>query len=78
MSGKALTATELAGEAGITVVVITQKPSLLSVVDKIMLMADGNIAMFGWRQQVLEQLAQRSQGGGNLPSAQGGPGGQQA
>lgn len=67
-----------AGENGITVVVITQKPSLLSVVDKIMLMADGNIAMFGHRQQVLEQLAQRSQGGGNLPPAQGGPGGPRA
>ncbi len=67
-----------AGEHGITVVVITQKPSLLSVVDKIMLMADGNIAMFGFRQQVLEQLAQRSQGAGNLPPAQGGPGGPRA
>lgn len=59
-----------AREAGITVVVITQKPSLLSVVDKIMLMADGNIAMFGHRQQVLEQLAQRNQGGGQLPPSQ--------
>lgn len=65
-----------AGENGITVVVITQKPSLLSVVDKIMLMADGNITMFGHRQQVLQQLAQRSrQGGGNLPPAQNGKGG---
>lgn len=68
-----------AGQNGITVVVITQKPSLLSVVDKIMLMADGNIAMFGYRQQVLQQLAQRNQQNGNLPPAQGGqsgPGGQ--
>ena len=69
------TAIKHAGEQGITVVVITQKPSLLSVVDKIMLMADGNIAMFGHRQQVLEQLAQRN-AGGNLPPAQGGQGGQ--
>ncbi|SLN38321.1 Type I secretion system ATP-binding protein PrsD [Roseovarius gaetbuli] len=60
-----------AGEHGITVVVITQKPSLLSVVDKIMLLADGNIAMFGQRRQVLEQLAQRNKGGGSLPTAQG-------
>ena len=65
-----------AGENDITVVVITQKPSILSVVDKIMLLADGNISMFGYRQQVLEQLAQRTQPGGNLPRPQTGPGGQ--
>ncbi|TDT75392.1 ATP-binding cassette subfamily C protein [Litoreibacter halocynthiae] len=64
-----------ASQNGITVVVITQKPSLLSVVDKIMLMADGNIGMFGHRQQVLEQLAQRNKPGGNLPPASGGAGG---
>ncbi len=66
-----------AGENGITVVVITQKPSLLSVVDKIMVMADGNIATFGFRQQVLAQLAQRTKpGGGSLPPANGSEGGQ--
>ncbi|WP_457648147.1 type I secretion system permease/ATPase [Profundibacter sp.] len=43
----------------ITVVVITQKPSLLSVVDKIMVMAGGNIAMFGHRVEVLKALAKR-------------------
>lgn len=43
----------------ITVVVITQKPSLLSVVDKIMLLADGTVQMFGERQNVLEKLAGR-------------------
>jgi len=43
----------------ITVVVITQKPSLLSVVDKIMVMAGGNIAMFGERTEVLKALAER-------------------
>ncbi|MDC0739496.1 type I secretion system permease/ATPase [Cognatishimia sp. SS12] len=48
-----------AKQQGMTVVVITQKPSLLSSVDKIMLMADGNISMFGFRQQVLEALEQR-------------------
>ncbi|MQQ10547.1 type I secretion system permease/ATPase [Epibacterium sp. SM1979] len=52
-----------AKDHGMTVVVITQKPSLLSVVDKIMLMADGNIAMFGHRQQVLQALEQRRKGG---------------
>ena len=66
-----------AGQHGITVVVITQKPSLLSVVDKIMLLADGNVALFGHRQQVLEQLAQRSNPGrgGHISGQQqqGGP-----
>ncbi|KAB7610158.1 type I secretion system permease/ATPase [Amylibacter sp. SFDW26] len=62
-----------AKESGITVVVITQKPSLLRVVDKIMLMADGNIALFGQRQQVLQQLAQRAAGNDELGSdTQGG------
>ena len=51
-----------AKESGITVVVITQKPSLLGVVDKILLLADGNVALFGQRQQVLEQLAKRNNG----------------
>ncbi|KFE33947.1 type I secretion system permease/ATPase [Thioclava atlantica] len=45
--------------SGITTVVVTQKPSLLSSVDKIMLLADGNIAMFGWRDQVLGELDRR-------------------
>ncbi|MDJ0824171.1 MAG: type I secretion system permease/ATPase [Rhodobacter sp.] len=48
---------------GMTLVVITQKPSLLSSVDKIMLMADGNIAVYGQRQQVLEALENRRRGG---------------
>ncbi|WP_202899106.1 type I secretion system permease/ATPase [Ahrensia sp. 13_GOM-1096m] len=41
----------------ITVVVITQKPALLRYVDKIMLLSNGTIAMFGDRIQVLEELA---------------------
>lgn len=53
-------AIQAAKQAGITVVVITQKPSLLGIVDKIMLLADGNIALFGARQQVMEKLAQRN------------------
>lgn len=50
-------AIEHAKKNKITVVVITQKPSLLSVVDKVMLVADGTIAMFGERQEVLTRLA---------------------
>ena len=44
----------------ITVVVITQKPSLLQVVDKIMMIADGNVALFGHRDQVLKKIAERN------------------
>ena len=46
----------------ITVVVITQKPSLLCVVDKIMLVADGGVGMFGEREPVLRKLAGRKAG----------------
>ncbi|WP_419555554.1 type I secretion system permease/ATPase [Ruegeria lacuscaerulensis] len=45
-----------ARESKITVVVITQKPTLLNVVDKIMLLTDGRVALFGHREQVLQQL----------------------
>ncbi|MBN2739666.1 MAG: type I secretion system permease/ATPase [Rhodobacteraceae bacterium] len=48
-----------AKRSGITTVVVTQKPSLLSAVDKIMLLSDGNIALFGWRDQVLAELERR-------------------
>jgi ATP-binding cassette subfamily C protein len=44
----------------ITVVVITQKPSLLKVVDKIMMVADGSVALFGYRDPVLKKLAERN------------------
>ncbi|MFD2738695.1 type I secretion system permease/ATPase [Sulfitobacter aestuarii] len=52
-------AVDHARKSGITTVVITQKPSLLSSVDKIMLLADGNIQLFGERTAVLEKLAGR-------------------
>ncbi|MEO0930450.1 MAG: ATP-binding cassette domain-containing protein, partial [Pseudomonadota bacterium] len=51
-----------AKDSKITVVVITQKPSLLKVADKIMMVADGNVGMFGARDQVLEKLAERNKG----------------
>ncbi|NIZ12725.1 type I secretion system permease/ATPase [Phaeobacter sp. HF9A] len=55
----------------ITVVVITQKPTLLSAVDKIMLLAGGNVAMIGARDTILKQLANHQQG--QAPGATGGP-----
>ena len=49
-------AIEHARKEKITVVVITQKPSLLNVVDKIMLLANGGVALFGQRDKVMAQL----------------------
>lgn len=48
-----------AKRSGITVVVVTQKASLLSHVDNIMMLADGQIAMFGTRDRMLKALAER-------------------
>lgn len=47
----------------ITTVSITQKPSLLKCVDKIMLLAEGTVAMFGQRNEVLHALAARQSSG---------------
>lgn len=59
-----------AKRSGITVVVVTQKAALLNHVDNIMLLADGQIAMFGGRDRMLKALAER--GGvapGRVPAA---------
>ena len=40
-----------------TVVLVTHKPSVLSIMDNIMVMQDGSIAMMGPRQEILEKLA---------------------
>ena len=42
---------------GITVVVVTQKPSLLAHVDKIMVLAGGAVSMIGPREHVLQSLS---------------------
>jgi ATP-binding cassette, subfamily C, bacterial len=56
-------AIEHARKNRITVVVITQKPALLSVVDKIMVLANGAVALFGTRDRVLEQIGGQRQTG---------------
>jgi ATP-binding cassette subfamily C protein len=43
----------------ITVITITQRPALLQSVDKILLLVNGTVALFGKRQDVLQALAQR-------------------
>lgn len=66
-------AIEHARKNGITTVVITQKPALLNVVDKIMLLANGNVALFGRRDQVLAKLKGGGAGPGQMLEAS--PGG---
>ncbi|PBB34601.1 type I secretion system permease/ATPase [Mesorhizobium sp. WSM3868] len=48
-----------AKENKITVITITQRPSLLKSVDKILLLVNGTVALFGMRHEVLQALANR-------------------
>jgi ABC-type protease/lipase transport system fused ATPase/permease subunit len=42
---------------GATIVVITHRPSVLHAADKMLLMRDGQVELFGSRAQVMAQLA---------------------
>lgn len=46
---------------GSTVVLVTHKSSVLSIVDNIMVMQDGQIAMYGPRQEIMAKLAAMQQ-----------------
>jgi ATP-binding cassette subfamily C protein len=48
-----------AKKQGITTVTITQRPSLLQCVDKILVLKDGAVAMFGERVEVLKAMSTR-------------------
>lgn len=48
-----------AKENKITVITITQRPALLKGVDKILLLVNGTVALFGMRHDVLQALTQR-------------------
>ncbi|UGY10724.1 type I secretion system permease/ATPase [Phyllobacterium pellucidum] len=52
----------------ITVVTITQRPALLSCVDKIMVLSNGTVTMFGSRATVLEAIARKNKEAGIMPS----------
>jgi ATP-binding cassette, subfamily C, bacterial len=47
--------------AGITVVVTTQRRNILGALDRVMVLKDGMIELYGPRDQVLERLAQQRQ-----------------
>ncbi len=56
-------------EEGVTLVVVTHKPSLLAGVDKIMLLKDGAMALFGPREAVFQKLAEaQQQAQGQVPA----------
>ncbi|MCY1375603.1 type I secretion system ATPase [compost metagenome] len=46
-----------AKKQGITTVTITQRPALLQCVDKIMVLNEGTVAMFGARADVLAAIS---------------------
>jgi ABC-type protease/lipase transport system fused ATPase/permease subunit len=46
---------------GATVILITHKVSILSGVDKLLIMQDGAVAVFGPRDEVLQKLQQQQQ-----------------
>jgi ATP-binding cassette subfamily C exporter for protease/lipase len=48
-------------QRGKTVVLITHRTSILAVVDKLMVLADGSLQMYGFRDEVLKALAARVQ-----------------
>ncbi len=48
-------------QAGSTVVLITHRPNVLAVIDKLLVLQDGNQRMFGPRDQVLKALLPASQ-----------------
>ncbi|AXV18455.1 type I secretion system permease/ATPase (plasmid) [Neorhizobium sp. SOG26] len=54
-----LRALQHAKENKITVVTITQRPALLQTVDKILVLANGTIALFGKRMEVLKAIEAR-------------------
>lgn len=62
-----------ARKKGITTVTITQRPALLQAVDKILVLKDGSIAMFGERAKVLSALSGASNKGNTPPSIEGRP-----
>ncbi|ATU92717.1 type I secretion system permease/ATPase [Phyllobacterium zundukense] len=52
----------------ITVVTITQRPALLNCVDKIMVLSNGSVTMFGTRATVMEALSKKNKQAGSVPS----------
>ncbi len=58
---------------GTTVVLITHRTSIISVVDKLLLLVDGMLQLYGPRDQVLLAIQQRGQATATNPSPAGAP-----
>jgi ATP-binding cassette, subfamily C, bacterial len=61
-----------AKEKELTVVTITQRPSLLRSVDKIMILNNGSVQAFGKRDEIIPLLAGRRPDSGSAPSSDDG------
>jgi ATP-binding cassette subfamily C protein len=62
-------ALQRAKERGMTVVAVTQRPTLLRSVDKIMMIKDGAVQVMGLREEILPLITgQRSLEGGAQPA----------
>lgn len=46
--------------AGVTLIVVTHRPNVLALVDKIIVLEDGAIEMIGPRDEVIEALRKRN------------------
>jgi ATP-binding cassette, subfamily C, bacterial exporter for protease/lipase len=57
---------------GTTVIVVTHRTNIVSVVDKLMLLRDGALQLFGPRNEVMASLAQAAQAGQSAGNAQRG------
>jgi ABC-type multidrug transport system ATPase subunit len=57
-------------QVGVALVIVGHRPSTLSAVDKILLLKEGRVAMFGQRDQVLNALKEASMG--SLPQTRNG------
>jgi ATP-binding cassette subfamily C protein len=59
--GALLTAIETARQERTIVIVISHKPSVMSVADKVMVLRDGSIDMYGPRDEILREVSPRRQ-----------------
>ncbi|HKL26066.1 MAG TPA: type I secretion system permease/ATPase [Desulfuromonadales bacterium] len=57
-------------EAGTTLIVVSHKPSLLASVDKVLVLKEGQAAMFGDRDQIFKTLMQQRQAGSPAAAVQ--------
>ncbi len=56
-------------ELGKTVIVMAHRPSAIAAVDKLIMLRDGQIELFGDKDEVLQKVVERRGGGGTPPQA---------